>query len=86
LQYRAFGSTEKLSESTEKMLREFDESCARTLNDMATYLEVQRTGERRLPEALPVALESPAFPPEFAAEATDSALLPGSLFSLAQNC
>jgi len=83
LQYRAFGSTEKLSESTEKMLQQFDQSCARTLNDMAAYLEVQRTWETSTPRSLAQNIESPAFPPELAAAATDSTLLPGSLFSLA---
>jgi multidrug resistance protein MdtO len=83
LQYRVFGSTEKLSETSEKMLQEFDQSCARTLNDMAAYLEAQRTWETSSPRSLAQSIESPAFPPELAAAATDSTLLPGSLFSLA---
>jgi multidrug resistance protein MdtO len=83
LQYRAFGSTEKLSAQAEAILQEFDQSCARTLNDMGAYLELQRTEEASAPRSIAQSIESPAFPPELAAAATDSTLLPGNLFSLA---
>jgi multidrug resistance protein MdtO len=83
LQYRVFGATEKLSVQAEALLQDFDQSCARTLNDMTAYLELQRTGETSAPRSIAQSIESPAFPPELAAAATNSALLPGNLFSLA---
>ncbi len=73
LQYRAFGSTEKLSDEAETMLQDFDQSCKRTLNDMATYLEAQRTKDTSAPPSI----ESAALPSSLAANT------PGNLLSLA---
>jgi multidrug resistance protein MdtO len=79
LQYRVFGSTEKLSDEAETMLRDFDQSCARTLNEMATYLEAQNAGNTSPLKSI--------HPPELPAVLTDKTtigqLLPGNLLSLA---
>lgn len=46
LQYRAFGTAEKPSAEMLAALEDFDQSCKRTLKDMAHYLEIQqKTGE-----------------------------------------
>jgi multidrug resistance protein MdtO len=80
LHYRVFGSMEKLSDEEETFLRDFDQSCARTLNDMATYLEAQRTNDT----SAPLSIEPPALPSRPAAGTADAPLLPGNLLSLAQ--
>ncbi len=48
LQYRAFGTAEKPSAELLAALEDFDQSCKRTLKDMAHYLEIQqKPGEQR---------------------------------------
>lgn len=75
LQYRVFGSTEKLSAQAEALLQEFDQSCARTLNDMAAYLEAQRTQAASGANGI----RPPALPSTLMAEAR---LLPANLLSI----
>lgn len=80
LQYRVFGSTEKLSAQADALLQEFNQSCAQTLSDMATYLEAQQKNE-------PVAslnIRTLDFSPALAAAGTSSALMPANLLSLAR--
>jgi multidrug resistance protein MdtO len=80
LQYRVFGSTEKLSGQAEALLQEFDQSCARTLNEMAAYLEAQQEG-KTMP---PLAIQPPMLPAALAVETPASGiLLPANLLSLA---
>ena len=79
LQYRVFGSTEKLSAQAEGLLQEFDQSCAQTLNDMAAYLEAQWDKDASAPPDIP----APVLPPALAAPPDASSLLPGNLHSLA---
>lgn len=77
LQYRVFGSTEKLTAQAEALLQDFDQSCAQTLNDMATYLDAQRT---KLPT--PQTIQVPALPSDLAGK-TASHILPANLHSIA---
>ncbi|HYK38119.1 FUSC family protein [Alloacidobacterium sp.] len=77
LQYRVFGSTEKLSAQAEALLQDFDQSCAQTLNDMATYLDAQRS---KLP--MPPGIQAPALPSDLAGK-TASHILPANLHSIA---
>jgi len=80
LQYRVFGSTEKLSSEAEALLQDFDRSCALTLNDMATYLEVQQA--RNAPPSPNI--QPLDFPAAFATQTNAAGdILPGNLFSLA---
>lgn len=80
LQYRVFGSTEKLSGQAEVLLQEFDRSCARTLNDMASFVEAQHAGKA----LSSTGIQPPTLPAALASEATvNGGLLPGNLLSLA---
>jgi len=79
LQYRVFGATERLSAQAEALLQEFDQSCAQTLNDMAAYLEAQRTKSA----SASVSIQAPVLPSALAADVATSPLLPGNLLSLA---
>jgi len=79
LQYRVFGATERLSAQAEALLQEFDQSSAQTLNDMAAYMEAQRTKLA----STSLGIRTPALPPALVADATTSPLLPGNLLSLA---
>ncbi len=79
VQYHVFGSTEKLSAEAEAMLREFEQSCAQTLKDMAAYLEAQRT---KADAAASLSIHGPVFHLTSAADGTPG-LLPGSFLSLA---
>ncbi|HTZ90520.1 MAG TPA: FUSC family protein [Alloacidobacterium sp.] len=79
LQYRVFGTTEKLSAQAEAVLRDFDQSCMQTLNDMATYLDAQRTKDT----SASLSIQAPVLPTALAADAT-SRPLPANLLSLAQ--
>ena len=79
LQYRVFGATERLSAQAEALLQEFDQSCAQTLNDMAAYMEAQRTKSA----STSLGIRTPGLRPALVADATTSPLLPGNLLSLA---
>jgi multidrug resistance protein MdtO len=79
LQYRGFGGTGKLSAEAEAVLQDFDQSCARTLNDMATYLEAQRTRAA----SASLSIQAPALPSALAVDISANRLLPGNLLSLA---
>jgi multidrug resistance protein MdtO len=80
LQYRAFGTTEHLSEEMRATLLAFDHSCARTLTDLAASLESQREDGAAFP---PSEIVAPELPREFT-EKKDSELEQGSIFSLAK--
>jgi multidrug resistance protein MdtO len=81
LQYRVFGSTEKLSAQAEALLLDFDQSCAQALNDMAAYLEAQWKKDA---PAQP-GIQSAVLPPALTATSSPEAniLLPANLLSLA---
>jgi multidrug resistance protein MdtO len=79
LQYRVFGETEKLSAQAEAMMQDFDKSSEQTLNDMAAYLEAQRTKDA----SASLSIRVPVLPSALAADRTTSPVLPGNLLSLA---
>ncbi|QNI30378.1 FUSC family protein [Alloacidobacterium dinghuense] len=79
LQYRVFGATERLSAQAEALLRDFDQSCSQTLNDMAAYLEAERTGGVT---AL-LSIRIPTLPPALTSAADANDLLPANLLPLA---
>jgi len=59
---------------------DFDQSCARTLNDMAAYIEAQRTTN----VSAPLTIQAPEYPEDFAPGTAESRLIPTNLLSLAQ--
>ncbi|HSY71362.1 MAG TPA: FUSC family protein [Alloacidobacterium sp.] len=79
LQYRVFGATEKLSAQAEALLQEFDKSSEQTLNDMAAYLEAQRTKDT----SASLSIRVPILPSALVPDRATSPLLPGNLLSLA---
>ena len=78
LQYRVFGKAEELSAQAEALLQDFDQSCSRTLNDMATYLEAQRTKQT----SASLSIQAPALPLALTADTLSGRLPPGNLLSL----
>jgi multidrug resistance protein MdtO len=78
LQYQAF-SSEQLSAQPRALLQDLGQSCSQTLNDMATYLEAQRTDAT----AASPGIYSPALPATLASDTSPSRLLPDNLLSLA---
>jgi multidrug resistance protein MdtO len=79
LQYRVFGSTEKLSAQIQAKMLDFDQSCARTLNDMAAYIDAQRMKN----VSASLTIQAPEFPEDFASGPVTGRLIPTNLLSLA---
>ena len=77
-QYRVFGETDKLTAQAEALMQDFDHSCSRTLNDMAAYLEAQRTKS----VAASLDIQATTLPSGLSAD-TSTGPLPGNLLSLA---